>query len=447
MYGWFLRNVLLPVGDRLANQTVMRHLAFYEESQSWSPERILEAQDQLVVAVVRAAYDGCAFYRDLYDGVGVGPDDIHGKADLFKLPRVDKDMLRTARPESLHLPTRFRCSVHSTSGSTGQPFKLMLDDDTLSRARALMLLRNQYAGLAIGNPFFQTGMAIVRGSLRALKDRLLRVTYCSAFDLSPPVLDAYLELIDTAKLRYLTGYAQSIYLLAKRAIAIGFNHRCSGAITWGSNLLSPFRDTIRTAFGCETYDSYGVGEGMQIAAQSVHSGQYLHQFCLHVAAELVDPRGRAVADGERGEIVLTRLNTGVMPLIRYRIGDIGRAAAVSHATGLINLPLWSGVDGRVSDIVHTPSGNQLIVEFFFGIFQYAPTIRLFQVVQTRIDTLNIKICATDDFEPGHWDVVVREILTKGDPDLKLELEIVPDIPLENSGKRRFIISNLTDSRV
>ncbi|MFO7608504.1 MAG: phenylacetate--CoA ligase family protein, partial [Candidatus Krumholzibacteriia bacterium] len=173
----------------------------------------------------------------------------------------------------------------------------------------------------------------------------------------------------------------------------------------------------------------------------VHSGGLLHQFCLHVAAEIVR-EGAPVPDGERGEILLTRLDAGAMPLIRYRIGDVGRASPVRGGRGGINLPLWEGVDGRVSDIIVTPAGNQLIVEFFFGIFQYAPTIRLFQVVQTAPDLLHVKIVPGPGYEPAHWELVAREIHAKGDPDLRLQTEIVTDIPLERGGKRRFVISQL-----
>jgi phenylacetate-CoA ligase len=355
---------------------------------------------------------------------------------------VDKAMLRAAYPDRVTLTSKYRCHEYSTSGSTGRPFTILLDDDTMSRARALMLLRTIYAGWRFGEPVMQTGMAVQRGLLKTWKDRFLRITYRSAFDLSPVVLDSYLALIVKRRLRYVTGYAQSIYLLAQRAKQTGFDGQLDAAVTWGSNLLPQFRATIREAFGCETYDSYGIGEGMQIAAQSMHSKGLLHQFSLHVAAEIVR-EGHPVPSGERGEIVLTRLNPGAMPLVRYRVGDVGRAAANQPETGGINLPLWAGVDGRTSDIVNTPSGNQLIVEFFFGIMQYAPSIALFQIIQTAVDTLHVKIVTTPEFVPADWERVAAIIRAKGDPELKFELEIVPDIPLEPTGKRRFIVTQVT----
>ena len=436
------RDLVLPLGDALTHQTVIRHLRDYETSQYWPRDRLQSTQDRLIREVVDAAYRGCAFYRELYDEAGVKPADIRGVSDLPKLPMVDKAMLRAAYPDRVMLPSKYRCREYSTSGSTGRPFTILLDDDTMSRARALMLLRTIYAGWRFGEPVLQTGMAVQRGFLKTWKDRLLRITYRSAFNLSPVVLDSYLDLIARRRLAYVTGYAQSIYLLALRARQTGFEVKLDAAVTWGSNLLPQFRTAIREAFGCETYDSYGIGEGMQIAAQSVHSKGLLHQFALHVAAEIVRD-GYPVPAGERGEIVLTRLNPGAMPMVRYRVGDVGRAAVDQPDTDGINLPLWAGIDGRTSDIVHTPSGNQLIAEFFFGIMQYAPSIALFQVIQTRADTLHVKIVTTPEFVLADWERVASIIRAKGDPELKIELEIASDIPLEPSGKRRFVIAKVT----
>ena len=438
---FFWRKVFLPLGDFATHQSVSSHLDFYDQSRFWPRERINRERDRLVRELVSDVYQRCLFYRKLYDANGIGPADIQGYSDLHKLPMVDKEMLRSGYPDKIVLPTKYRTKEYSTSGSTGTPFTLMVDDDSMSRSRSLMLLRTLFCGWKMGDPIFQTGMALKRGAMKGIKDKILGVHYFSAYHLDAPTLDHYLEAIDQNKLMYLSGYPQSLYLLAKRANEVGFNHRCLAAVTWGSNLLQQFRDEILQAFGCRTFDSYGVGEGMQIAAQSMESGDYYHQFCLHVALEVVED-GIPVPDGQRGELVLTRLNTGAMPLIRYRIGDVGRLYDGDAITGKINLPLLAGIDGRVSDIVRTPGGNQLIVEFFFGIFQDAPNIRLFQIVQTSSDRLHVKIVPGPDFQMGDWSTVENIILEKGDADLKITMELVDDIPFERTGKRRFVISQV-----
>lgn len=436
-----LRDVVLPLGDRASNQTVMRHFRFYAESMRWPVERIRAEQDRRLREVVQEAYTAFPFYRDLYDRAGVAPSSFRGREDLRFLPMVDKAMLRAAYPGDVTRRTRYPSREYSTGGSTGQPFTVLIDNDTMSRARALMLLRTVLAGWDFGAPIFQTGMAVERGLLKSFKDRLLRVTYRSAFDLSPQRLDEYLDTIAKGRIRFVSGYAQSLHLLAERAVERDRQIRLDGAVTWGTNLLAQFRQSIGQAFGCEVYDSYGVGEGMQIAAQSRHSGPLLHQFCLHTTAEIV-AGGEPVPPGNPGEVVLTRLDVGAMPLIRYRVGDVARAAPDGGSPGGINLPLWSSIDGRVSDIVRTPSGNQLIAEFFFGIMQYYTCVRNFQVVQTTRSRLQVRIVPSPGFGAADWERIAADIRAKGDPALELDLELVDEIPLEPSNKRRYIISRV-----
>ncbi len=441
LYANVCRKLLLPAGDLLMNQRVMHHLSLYESSQYWPASRLRAECDRRLRDTIATAYAEVPFYRDLYQRCGVTPGDVRSIEDLHLLPIVNKSMLREAFPTGCTRPTKYRWHDYSTSGSTGNPFTVRVDDDTMSRARALMILRTMYAGWSPGDPTLQTGMAVARGSTKMLKDRFMRIHYVSAFDLSDAVLDDYLTLIERHRIRYLTGYAQSLFLLAKRARYVGFNRNLDGAVSWGSNMLQQYRDEIRAAFRCETYDSYGVGEGMQIGAQCGRVDGAYHQFSLHVVCETVTD-GKPVPAGELGEIVLTRLDAGAMPLIRYAVGDMGRQATAAGCACGRNLPLLQAIDGRTSDIVRTPSGNRLIVEFFNGIFQYAPTIEHFQILQTELDSIHVRIVPGADFQTGDWDAVQARILEKGDPDLRITVEQVPEIPLEPSHKRRYIKSSL-----
>jgi len=110
--------------------------------------------------------------------------------------------------------------------------------------------------------------------------------------------------------------------------------------------------------------------------------------------------------------------------------------------------LWEGleilesVDGRDTDIVLTPNGNRLIVHFFTGIFEYYPSIDNFQILQDRIGEITVNVVPMKDFSKNDWERIEREILDKGDRDLKINLNIVKEIPVEASNKRRFVISKI-----
>lgn len=439
LFGRLCAGVILPIGDLLSRQRVMHHYDFFKNTQWWDRQRLRVLQNNLLRQTVELAYNETAFYRELYKKYGVKPRDIRTVEDLPKLPLVTKKMLSAAYPDHCVRKTNFPYREFHTSGSTGSPFVVRLDSESLSISRALMLLRANFSGWEIGDSYLQTGMTIERGFVKGLKDRLFRSSYVSAFNLSDNVIDLYLDLIESRRHKYIMGYASSLYLIAKRAGETGFNYSLKGAVSWGDNLFSNYRRAIEEQFKCRVTDTYGCGEGIQVAAQC-HSGSY-HIFTPHVAVEFTK-NGMQVPHGEMGEVLLTRLHAGAMPLIRYSVGDMGRGGGNETCECGRGFELMRSIEGRHTDIVVTPSGNRLIVHFFTGIFEYATTIDTFQVVQEKPGEIKVRIVPRHDFKLEDWKRVEKEILVNGDPDLVIQLEIVQEIQLERSNKRRFVISRI-----
>ncbi len=57
----------------------------------WSRERIEALQQKRLRAVVRYAYDNCAFYNRWFKAAGVSPEEIRSSDDLNRLPVIRKD--------------------------------------------------------------------------------------------------------------------------------------------------------------------------------------------------------------------------------------------------------------------------------------------------------------------------------------------------------------------
>ena len=441
IYGMFCARVLLPLGDLATRQRVMALFRHFEEAQWWERERLVQVQNENLVQTVAAAYRDSPLYRDIYDKAKVKPADIRSVDDLYKLPVITKDLLSKYYPDRSSVAHGAGIREFHTSGSTGKPFRVFLDSYSLSLSRALMLHRATYSGWKVGDRYLQTGMTLNRGLVKTIKDRLLRVIYVSAFDLSEAALDNYLALIEDNKCRFIMGYASSLYLLAVRAREVGYGSPIKGIVSWGDNMYRHYRKAIEEQFGCKVTDTYGCGEGIQVGAQCREGDGSYHVFMPHVAIEYVNDN-MPVADGEMGEIVLTRLNAGAMPLIRYRVGDVGSADTRHSCACGRGFELMKSIDGRASDIVLTPNGNRLIVHFFTGIFEYAKHIETFQVIQHERENIIVRIVPRGEFNPEEWRSIEQEIREKGDMDLGVHLEVVNEIPLESSNKRRFVISQL-----
>ncbi|MGC4047007.1 MAG: hypothetical protein QM758_24695 [Armatimonas sp.] len=117
---------------------------------------------------------------------------------------------------------------------------------------------------------------------------------------------------------------------------------------------------------------------MMIAAEcDQHNG--LHITSDNIYVEIVRPDGTPCAPGEPGQIVLTDLHNYGMPFLRYKVGDTG-----SFKEGLCScgrgLPLLNVVDGRVLDVIRTPSGKIVSGAFFPHFLKDFPEIHLYQIV-------------------------------------------------------------------
>ena len=74
--------------------------------------------------------------------------------------------------------------------------------------------------------------------------------------------------------------------------------------------------------GTMLVDAFSLSEIMPVG-RTFPGGQGVHLFDELIYAEVIDPETlQPVADGERGELVLTHLQKEAQPLVRYRTGDL-----------------------------------------------------------------------------------------------------------------------------
>jgi phenylacetate-CoA ligase len=437
---WLVRHLVLPAGDRLFGQRMMARLEMLESAQWWPQAALYAERDRSLRALIRTAYDEVPLYRSLMDGAGVRPEEIRTAADLQRLPIVTKAMLRDAYPARSVRPTPYRDFEVSSSGSTGRNVVVREDTETAGWWRASLLLAFSWAGWNIGEPHMQTGIATPRSREGWLKDILLQCDYVSAYDLTDGHLDAALERLERRRIMHLRGYPCSLFYLASRALSRGRRYRLRSVVTWGDNLFAHYRSTIEEAFGCRVFDTYGMGEGIQVAAQCGRDSTY-HIHALDVIVETLDDQARPVGPGQPGHVVLTRLHPGPMPLIRYQVGDLAVLGDRRCSCGR-GYDVLESVEGRDTDVVLTPRGNRLIVHFFTGVLEYFRSIDAYQIIQREPDAIVVRVVPGAGYTAETADQIVEALRQRGADDLRIDIECADDIPPTPSGKRRLVLSEV-----
>jgi len=104
--------------------------------------------------------------------------------------------------------------------------------------------------------------------------------------------------------------------------------------------------------------------------------------------------------------------------------------------------LFGSIQGRDTDFILTPSGNRLIVHFFTRVFEYCPEVDSFQVIQETRDSMILRLVPMKNYTNAVGESIVQSIRDLGAADMKIDVELVDEIPLAPSHKRRFVISKL-----
>lgn len=438
----FLRSFLLPIGDFAFGQKMISRLNYLEDAQWWSRPKIIDQQNQSFSKLLKVAYEEIPFYRQIMQANGIRSCGNLSIEDLKEIPIVTKEMLRFNFPQNTTRYTGQKTYLASTSGSTGKNFYVAEDPFTAGWYRASFMLALEWSGWGIGEKHLQTGMTIQRSIDRKIKDFVLQCSYVSAYQLDDQHLEEILSIVERKKIQYIWGYPGSLYYLAKHAKKVGWNLPIKSAVTWGDMLVPHYRKEIESNFSTKVFDTYGCGEGIQISAQCDKGNYHIH--ALDTIVEFVDDYGNEVSEGVLGNIILTRLHPGPMPLIRYFVGDKGINYPSKVCECGRGFPLMGSIQGRSTDVIITPSGNRLIVHFFTGVLEHFQEIDTFQIIQEEPNKISVLIIPTTHISDDVKRTIIQRLKDKGCDDLTINIDLVSQIPISITGKRKFIVSKLSN---
>src|SRR5512140_1654035 len=106
-----------------------RHL--FDRGQWLAPEALAAYQRSRLRAIVAHAYAHVPYYRELFDSLGLGPEDIREVGDLRKLPTLSKATVRSQRDRlTADDAKRFHPTLCWSSGTTGAKHGFLLDRQT-----------------------------------------------------------------------------------------------------------------------------------------------------------------------------------------------------------------------------------------------------------------------------------------------------------------------------
>jgi phenylacetate-CoA ligase len=441
----FARFVTYPAWDFKDRSDRMREFGRLQRSQFASATELQRLQLERLKSIVAHAYAQCPLYRRTWRS----PPRIASLTDLQVLPTLGKADVRSHLDELLARDhPRASLIEAKTGGSTGRALVVYFDECCQQWRNAAALRSDHWAGWRPGMwtaalwgtpPVARTAKEKVRNLLHD------RIFFLDTMNLNDVTMEAFVAEMRRRHARALFGHAHSLYLFARFVLECKLPvPRLAAVMSTSMMLLEHERAVIEQAFGCRVGNRYGCEEVGLIAAECErHRG--LHVNAEHVIVELLRADGSYAAPGEEAEIVVTDLINRGMPLIRYRIEDIGIAAQSPCGCGR-GLPLIEKVIGRVADFLVRRDGSFVagvsLVEKTVTVF---PGVEQLQIVQESLDVFVLNLVMGPGYDRASEAGLRGVIHEQFGADVEVRISDLRRIPQERNGKYRFAVCNVPGS--
>jgi phenylacetate-CoA ligase len=412
-----------------------------EAYEGLSRERTALRHDAAICSVLEHASRHVPFYRNR--GSPSPTATGRGSEALREWPILSKAEVQAAGNELIADTHRNRrLSTIHTGGTTGRALAIRCDRAALQRNYAFF---SQVKRWAVGTgPVGRVATFAGRPIVSALQRRppYWRRNFAagqilfSSYHLSSDTLEDYVRALEHFSPTLIDSYPSSLEPIARHIIERGgISHSPTAVITSSETLFPEVRELIQRAFGCRVFDHYGSAEMVAWIAQC-EFGRY-HPNPDYGALEIVRSDGSPTEPGEEGEIVATGFINRAMPLVRYRMGDLGywidERCPCDRPFSVVGPPV-----GRMDDVIVTPDGRR--VGRIDPIFKSVEALHEARLVQTSLDHVRLEIVPGPAFSPEHAESLSQQLGLRLGPDVRIEIVRVSSLPRTERGKLRTVVS-------
>lgn len=336
--------------------------------------------------------------------------------------------------------------VSLTGGTTGASMKVLYTKDNIQERNALLdHFRAQY-GYKLGKrcAWFSGKNIITDKDLKKgicyKDDYINRIRFFSTFHITDANFDVYWKAFCKFAPEFMVGFPSSVYEICSMAATRGLKleNTVKAFFPTAETLLPIHRDVIQSVLGCKIADQYASSEGAPFILECEEGRLHIHP--LTGIFEVVDDN---LQPAQEGEVLVTSFTTEGTPLIRYRIGDRIVLAPKDKqcACGSV-FPMVEAIEGRSTDYILSSSHGKVNLGNISNSTKGVKGVISFQVVQEKLDKVDVLIVATEAFDNKHREKFKSALTERFGRNMSINMNIVDNIPKEKSGKFRVVKNNL-----
>jgi phenylacetate-CoA ligase len=406
-----------------------------------APRAEIEAlQERRLLAALPYVYERSALIRSVWQKAGLHPSQVRSMAEFqARAPFIDKDMLRDFRDAHNDAFGGVLCHaanelsvICSSTGTTGDP--TLFADRWGSPSIQYHLIRDYWeAGVRPGDY-----AAVVTVTMRPPGHTVFHDMGVTPlmFNHDPRELQRLADwsraFRPTALILLSSILIHGLEQLEQRGVDIREAFSSYKICLYGGEALGPRAQRLIERWGLPLRSMTALGDVGTAIECSARDGHHAWEDLALI--EVLDPQTLApVADGGRGELIVSSLHDRVVPFLRFRSGDMVRYTRAACACGRTHLRFWAL--GRLSDETRVGSKSVMPADLWPAIESVPETASaLFQIVRAQPDVDVLRVRVGYDGEPDLQAVRdrVRDAVHNA-VDLLAEIELVPNAELIKLG--------------
>ncbi|MBI4436576.1 MAG: hypothetical protein HY590_04110, partial [Candidatus Omnitrophica bacterium] len=439
----FVKSVYFPFIQILKREKGRGVLKRMEENQWLTREELEKSQWGALRQLLFHACGHVPYYREKFEKLGVHPKEIANDEMFRRIPLLSKEEVVEHHESFLSSCYPGRRWEGKTSGSTGISLRFHYDSSHESYVWASVWRGRRWWDVDVGDREVDLwGRPL--GSKRLdftwqVKSRLRNVLHFSSYVLDERRMGEYAEVIKHFRPALLYGYSSSIVQFGEFVACKGYCFPSLRLVECTADeLLTSQKIRLEKIFNCPVVSAYGASEAGGIAQECLEGN--LHISMEHMKIEFLQ-EGQPAPPHETSEIVVTTLRNFAMPLIRYRIGDVGTFLEKTCPCGR-GLPLMELHIGKSSSIIQTSLTSAVSSKLFdyinVGLMREGLAgIRQFKVQQTGRDSFNLLIVKESAFSERSVQFFKDRMKEYLGNHIIIETSFVDKIRRDTTGKLRY----------
>lgn len=430
----------LRASTRRAASARRAGLRFRFTATNWGEEERREWILRRLRFTLRRAARETVYYQKLFQKIGFDPEADFGFEEFARLPVLEREQVFEAGRElvSRAVPEG-QLRRDATGGSSGRPTEVWLGPEErgwgasgieffMRRISVPPGTRTAYLWGHHLDPVTQDSW---RERYRSFESNSL---WLDCFRMSPEILEGYHRKLLDWRPACVVAYASALGSFADYLHEKGYepNYPTRAFVTGAEKLLPNHRELVENIFGKPVHERYGSRDVGGIAMQLAPAETL--DYTVDWANVLLEPE----TGEEAADILVTKLHADGMPMIRYRVGDVGKfpmGSVPGHPAFMLREIL-----GRTMDRIWLRDGRWISGSQFPHMLKDYP-VREFMFLQKADYSVELKVVPKSGFGAGSREKILATVGANL-PGLDVHLLEVESIPRTRAHKLRPVVSEV-----